>query len=139
MRTSRGVTAIFALVLALAACGSANNDRAKAAYDECVTPDAEIQLLRHDKNKVILEVKGDDARATAKIDDTIKNLGKDDASLDGLGVMLAIVMGAECLVEQTGYPGKSDQLRDGETWDGWKYTETPGAGSEVTMTFTATN
>src|SRR5699024_8783104 len=120
METSRGIAAAFALVLALTACGSANNDLAKAAYDECVNPDAEIQLLRHDKNNVILEVKGDDARASARTDEEIKNLSEGDVSLDGISVMLAIVMGAECLAEQTDYPGTYDQLRDGDTWDGWK-------------------
>jgi hypothetical protein len=42
-------------------------------------------------------------------------------------------------VEETGYPGSSDQLEDGDEWDGWRYETEEGAGSEFTATFIATS
>lgn len=41
------------------------------------------------------------------------------------------------MVGETGYPGSYDQLTDGEEWEGWRYREQSGAGSEVTFVFEA--
>ena len=58
--------------------------------------------------------------------------------MTGLAIAIAVVSSMECLVEATGYPGLADDIRSGETWGGWTYSETTGAGAEVTMAFEAT-
>lgn len=138
-------TAIIGAALLLAAgvtsCSSAANAAAEAAFDACQpSSSADHDLLRHDGKHVRIEVTGDAARAFAGIDDEIDQLGKtDDPDFSGMVVALQVITAAECLADETGYPGSYDQLSDGEEWDGWTYSEKKGAGSEVTFTFTATS
>lgn len=135
--TIRLAPAASVLVLAssLAGCSSADNDAAEAAYNACVNDAAETQIMRLDGDTVYLEVTGDAARAYAGTDDEIEDLGNEDAGMDGIMVMLSVVTSSQCMAEETGYPGSYDQLSDGEEWDGWRYHEQSGAGSEVTFAF----
>ena len=145
MKTSLPITAaILATTLLAAGCSSAGNDEARAAYDACIKPEASVQLLKLDGNKVLIEVTGDAAKALSNADAEMKSIlagtASDDAgSLSGFGVSLALLGASDCLVEETGYPGKPSQLKSGDAWDGWTYKETSGAGSETTMAFTATS
>lgn len=140
MSGKRAIAATAALMVigGLAGCSSAGSQAAQEAYDQCVKEDAEVQLLRLSKNTVSIEVKGDDARAYAGTSDEIENLGSPDSSLSGLGVSFAFLTGAECLADVTNYPGSAEQLTDGEEWDGWRYSEEDGAGSEFSLSFIST-
>ncbi|GEM_PF-3054252 len=141
-RTTVAGLTIVVTAVALSSCGSsAAEQAATAAYDACVKPDAETQVLVHDGNTVAIEIKGEAARALSGMEEETDALlaGDEDASLDGMGVGLAMIFAQDCLVEETGYPGSSDQLEDGDEWDGWRYSTDEGAGSEFTASFTATS
>jgi hypothetical protein len=134
--------AIVVSAAVLSGCGSsAGEEAATAAYDACVKPEADTQVLVHDGSTVAIEIKGDAARALSGMEEETDALlaGDEDTSLDGMGVGLAMLMAQDCLVEETGYPGSSDQLEDGDEWDGWRYETEEGAGSEFTATFIATS
>lgn len=140
----RLAAALVAGGLLLAGCGSsAANDAAQAAYDACLNPKADPDLLRIDGDTVQVEVIGDNAKALAGFSDAADNLtttGKaDDDDVDGFVVGMLMMSAVDCLVEETGYPGTSDALTDGEEWDGWTYSEEAGAGSEVTFSFKSTS
>ena len=145
MKTALPLTsAIIATTLLAAGCSSAGNDEARAAYDACIKPEASVQLLKHTGNKVLIEVTGDAAKALSNVDEEMKSIlagtASDDAgSITGFGVTLAVLSASDCLVEETGYPGKASQLASGDAWDGWTYKESSGAGSESTMAFIATS
>lgn len=128
---------IVALVGLTAGC-SGSSAEAQAAYDACATPDAEINLVRMDGRSVLVELVGDDARVASGGEDAADEVATGELSedsLSGLGMSMALLFAVECLVEETGYPGTSDQLTDGDEWDGWRYTETSGAGWEFTAMF----
>ncbi|GAA2185039.1 hypothetical protein GCM10009785_35210 [Brooklawnia cerclae] len=137
-----GAGAAMACVLALTACSSAANDAAQAAYDACHKPDAKTDLFRLDGNTVHIEVKGDAAKTMAGGDDIAENLDTSgefaEGDLDGFGIMAGMYFGVECLAEETGFPGSVDELRDGDEWDGWRYSEESGVGSEVAFSFEST-
>ncbi len=137
----RHLSAGAALLLAagLTACSSAASAAAEEAFEACNSGGVDNDLLHHDGKHVYIEVTGDEARAFAGIDDEIDQLGNtDDPDFSGMAVAFKVVLAAECLAEETGYPGSYDQLSDGEEWDGWRYSEEKGAGSEVTFVFTST-
>lgn len=132
-------TLALTLVAAVAACGpSASSEAAQAAYDECSK--GEKTLVRLSGSAVEVVVDGDDARAYAGVDTEIDRMGDGDADAlgDGMSVLLAIWAGTQCLVDETGYPGSWDQLKSGESWDGWRYEEVKGAGSATTFRFVST-
>lgn len=142
MTTSRmlPVALAIALVGGVAACGSsANSEAAKAAYDECSK--GEKSLVRLSGSAVEVVVDGDDARAYAGVNKEIDRMGEGDVDAlgDGMSVLIAIWGGTQCLVDETGYPGSWDQLKSGESWDGWRYEEIKGAGSATTFRFVATS
>ena len=98
-----------------------------------------VQVLGHEGNTVTISVTGDDARALAGMEDDVKAIqGGGEAQGAGIAVGMAIIVAQNCLIEETGYPGTSDQLVDGDQWDGWEFSEESGAGSEFTARFTAT-
>ncbi len=140
MKQGAAVVAGAVVAMCLAGCGSsAGEAAAQEAYDACVKPDAKVQVLQREGKAVVISVKGDDARALAGMeDDAGAILSGDEASGDGLAIGLSVILAQDCMIEQTGYPGSSDQLADGDEWDGWKFEEESGAGSEFTATFTAT-
>lgn len=134
------LAAAAGLVLLMSACSSAGSEAAQVAYDACYNEDTELDLLVLDGSEVRVEVTGDDARARSGTDDELDALeaGRDDVGMDGFAVALRMLMDVECLVEETTYPGSAEQLTDGDEWDGWRYAEDDGAGSEVTFSFTST-
>lgn len=138
-RTHATTAAVAALTLtSLVGCSSAAKDAAQEAYEACKNDAASTQVMRLDGREVLIEVKGDAARAFSGVDDEIDRLGEtEDLQMDGIVVAMNVVLAAECMVEETGYPGSYEQLTDGEEWDGWRYHENPGAGSEVTFVFEA--
>lgn len=141
--TYRGSVALVvgALALALAGCG-AGAEAAAAVYDECASPDSDINLVRHDGDEVMVDVRGDHARAIAGMEGWVESVesGSDpsDAQSDGLAVGFSLMMAVDCLVEETAFPGSSVDLEDGDEWEGWRYSYERGAGSEETYIFTAT-
>ena len=142
MKRTISALAVSALMVgALTSCGSASNDAAEAAFEECDKPDAEIRPLVIKGSEVTIAITGDLARAASGTDDEIKGMADGDipetSGLSGVGVLLATVAAATCLAEATGFPGSHDQLKDGDEWDGWSYSERKGVGSEAEMTFTA--
>jgi hypothetical protein len=137
-----------ATVLALAACGpSAGEEAAQAVYDACANPDAETEVLEANGNTVSIVVRGEDARAFGGFGDEVDAFSNaaesggdlDDLSLDGLAVTASVLLGSQCLAKETGYPGNAEQLRDGESWNGWRFEEEQGTGSEFEMRFIATS
>lgn len=131
-------------VLVVAGCGpSAAEEAAQTAYDACHKPEAENDLFVLDGKAVSLAVTGGNAAAMSKgsdAADALQSSGElDDDQISGVGIMMATLFGMECLVDETGYPGSTDELSDGEEWDGWTYNEEEGTGSEVTFTFTSTS
>lgn len=124
------------LGLVLAGCsGSGGPEAADNLFATCANP--KNDLLRVEGSTVFLEILGEDARALAQGSDvTADNVL--DADMTGLAIAIAVVSSMECLVEATGYPGLAADIRSGETWGGWTYSETTGAGAEVTMAFEAT-
>lgn len=142
MKRTLALASVAALALALAGCSSsAGKDAAAAAYEACADPDAKVQVLEQDGNQVTISVAGENAKAFAGTEDETDAIlaGEeiDSEGVSGLGVSFAVIMASDCLVEETGYPGSSDQLTDGEEWDGWRFEEESGAGSEFSMIFTA--
>jgi hypothetical protein len=133
--------ATLTVLALLSACSGPNEDAAQAAYDTCVSEEGNAELLQVDGDQVAVVIEGDNARAYSGMGDEVDNFSStssfDEGGLSGIAIGLVMLMDMECLVEATGYPGSSDQLRSGETWDGWRYEETHGAGSEIAMTFTA--
>lgn len=128
--------------LGLTACGpSASEEAAQAAYDSCDRPEAKTDLVHLDDETVTVEVTGDTAKALSGGYDAGDNLGasgeldEDDAA--GVGLMIGVISAVDCMVENTDFPGASDELRDGDEWDGWRYAEEDGPGSEVVYSFTA--
>lgn len=117
-------------------------ERVKKSYEKCHKENAEIDLLRVDGSTVYVEFKGKDAKDASGLDDATDDLADsgefDEDTFSGLAPTLALLSAVECLVDATDYPGQSDDLTDGESWDGWKYKERDGAGAEVTLSFTAT-
>ena len=138
------VAVVAALVVAGAGTGivlsasRGGNAAASAAYDACVNPKG-APILKLDGSSVRIEIKGDAAQKIAGSDEEVKSLTSGDTSgnLDGLMVGLELITTTDCLVKETGYPGTSDQLKNGDSWDGWSYSIDQGAGSEETQTFTA--
>ncbi|MGC0271730.1 hypothetical protein ACO0LV_01885 [Pseudactinotalea sp. Z1739] len=133
----------LAVAVLVAGCGaSAAEEAAQAVYEECVRPDADHQLLEHDGPEVRIAVTGDAARARAgasgALDAVERGDDPEDVDFTGMGIAMGVVLATECLVEETRYPGSSDQLQDGDEWEGWRFTEESGAGSEFTATFTST-
>lgn len=128
----------------LTACGAgAAEQAALEAYDACKASGMNRDLLRHDGNEVRIEITGEDARDVSRAGDAAENLQRNqewgDDDLAGVGTMFAALSISNCMVEETGYPGTSEQLADGESWEGWSYAEESGAGSEVLLTYTATD
>lgn len=140
MKKQGAVVVAGFVMVGMAGCGhSAGQESAREAYDACVKPDAEVQVLRHEGNTVTLSVTGEDARDLAGMEDDANSiLDGGEADGNGLAIGLAIIVAQDCMLEQTSYPGTSDQLADGDEWDGWTFHEESGAGSEFTATFTAT-
>jgi hypothetical protein len=142
-RTIAAPTSLAALALLLSGCGaSADEQAAEAVYDACVIEDALAQLLQLDGNAVSVVVEGEHARALAGFEDEIDALtssapSSDDGEVSGTAVAAALLLNVDCLAEETGYPGSSDQIQSGEEWEGWRVEENSGAGSESTITFTA--
>lgn len=142
-RIAQPLTAVLTTtvaITALTACSGAGNAEAQAAYDACGQPDAELQLMRLDGNQVILEVTGDNAVALSGSDEELEKVLSGQDTGDGpsaLAISVGLMAGMECLIEHTGYPGSSDQIKDGEEWDGWSFSEEPGTGSEFVLRFTA--
>ena len=129
-------------VALLSGCGmSAGHQAAEAAFDVCVTPAATHQVLELEGRDVRIAVTGETARAASGADAEIDAMraGNYDGEIDGIAVAMSVVVASSCMVDETGYPGSYDQLRDGDEWDGWRYREESGAGSEFVATFTATN
>lgn len=144
VKHARIVTALAAGSLLLAGCGSsAANEEAQIAYDACFNPDADPNLLQLDGDTVKVEVLGENAKALAGFGDAADNVEAsgefDDNDVDGFVVGVLMMSAIECLVDETGYPGSSDTLTDGEEWDGWRYSENAGAGSEMTFSFESTS
>lgn len=131
--------AVLAAASVLSGCTSAANEAAQAAYDECVRPESDVQVLFINEGTVSVQVKGDLARAMAESDFSAESIVNDSGELpESVGISLAVLAGTDCLVEQTGYPGSSDQLTDGEEWDNWRFSEESGPGSEFSLLFTST-
>ncbi|MBD7949632.1 hypothetical protein [Oerskovia rustica] len=140
-RTTTIAGALLALVL-LAGCAG-ENEAAKAAYDACVEHEGDLDLMALDGSKVTITVDGDNAKALSAsggvADDILAGNELDDEGVSGVVVSMAVLMGAECLAEESGFPGAPDELKDGDEWEGWEFAEMSGAGSSFTMTFTATS
>ena len=135
---------MLAIMVLASGCSSSGTDSARAAYDACLNPDAATQLLKLDGDQVLVSVTGDDAKALSGAEADFDALlagaaPSTNGAPTGIGVSMAILRDTSCLVEVTGYPGSSDQLRDGDSWEGWTYDESAGAGSEATMSFKATS
>ena len=145
MNTATRLTStMLAITVFASGCSSSGTESARAAYDACLNPDAATSLLKLDGDRVVVAVTGDAAKALsgaeADFDALLAGIAPtNDGALTGIGVSMAILRDTGCLVEETGYPGSSDQLKDGDSWEGWNYHETAGVGSETTMTFKATN
>lgn len=127
----------------LAGCSSASETAAQDAYDQCFNAEAEFSLLEVEGSTVQIVVEGEAARALAgtdgEIDQVLAGDGPAEGELTGLGVSLAMLTTIDCLVEVTDYPGSSDQLAEGDAWEGWEYSYTDGAGSSFTASFTSTS
>ena len=81
-------------------------------------------------------------RAVAGNDDAVNSIedgGLTQEGASGLVISFALLGAVACLVEETNYPGSSDQLTDGDEWDGWRFHEKSPVGSEFTATFEATS
>lgn len=130
------------LIASLAGCSSAGNAAAQSAYDGCIKEGAEVQLLQLDGASVSVEVTGENAQALSNMESEMNSVlngsGTEPDGPGGLAVALSMLGAVDCLVEATDYPGGSDDLENGDEWDGWRYSEESGAGSETTMRFTAT-
>lgn len=134
--------AIVALaVMALSAC--AGNGEAQAAYDAC-SEKSDYGLMKLDGASVVESLTGENARVSSglsdDLDDTLNGDGPDAGDSDSpnsLQLALTYLGDIDCLVEQTDYPGVTDDLQDGDEWDGWTYSYEQGAGSEETHRFTA--
>lgn len=122
------------VLLVLAACSS-QTAAAEAVYDACSDSDVETNVLERDGRDVIISVTGEDARALWAFN---AGTGLDDIDTDGLAIGLTMILAHRCIVDETGFPGTEDQLRDGDEWEGWSYSDESGAGSTVRMVFTAT-
>ncbi|MFB7797244.1 hypothetical protein [Isoptericola sp. NPDC056134] len=144
-RSLAATAALLTCTFTVAACGSsAGEDAAQTAYDACHKTEAKIDLLEIDGNQVSVVVAGENAKAMSGSDEEIAALSNGEVPDETEGpsafaVSLAAVDSADCLAEHTGYPGSYDQLTDGEEWDGWRFEEETGAGSEFTSTFVATS
>ncbi|HLS16151.1 MAG TPA: hypothetical protein VK095_16715 [Beutenbergiaceae bacterium] len=129
------VAALFLMVVA--ACSPPNTEAAGEVYEACHLPDAEVSLLEHQRDQVIISVTGEQAQALGSFNtDDFSDLESLDT--DGVMIGLTLIMLSDCIIEETGFPGVTDQLRDGDEWDGWSYSDEGGAGSTVRMVFTAT-
>lgn len=134
--------AVGVAIAGLIGCGAATSSAAQAAYDACHLPDYDgDDLLRINGKTVSIEIKGDTARIFNQgtdAADSLKNTGEiGEGEMEGLGVMFRVMAAANCLVDETSYPGDAGQLSDGDEWEGWSYSEDSGAGSEFSMHFTA--
>lgn len=140
-RTTKIVGTVAALLL-LAGCAG-ESEAAQAAYDACVEHEGDLDLMALDGSKVTITVDGANAKALSAsgdvADDILAGNELDDEGVSGVVVSMAVLLGAECLAEEAGFPGAADELKDGDEWEGWKFAETSGAGSSFTMTFTATS
>ncbi|MCS5732335.1 hypothetical protein [Herbiconiux daphne] len=142
MKTKMIVSATGAAVLGLLLSGCASNAQAQAAYDAC-SGDDDYGIMKVDGSSVLVELKGDNARIASSLGDDLNDAlsgnGKPKTSDSPSSLQIALTMlgDVDCLTEQTNYPGASDDLSDGEEWDGWKYSYEKGAGSEETHRFTA--
>lgn len=135
---------VLPFIMTLVACGGAENAAAEAAYEACVRSEAENgPLVQLNRNTVSVELKGDSARAVSQSDGAVDNLERDgefkDGDVEGLVLGMVFLLDTECLVEATGYPGSASQLQDGDEWEGWRFSEETGPGSEHVVKFTATS
>lgn len=146
MPSTRSLLAVAALAavasVGLTGCGpSASEEAAQAAYDSCDRPDAKTDLVHLEDETVTIEVTGDTAKALSGGYDAGDNLGTagelEEGDAAGIGLMIGVVSAVDCMVENTSFPGTSEELRDGDEWDGWRYAEEDGPGSEVVYSFTA--
>ena len=140
MRWTAGV-ALAALMLS--GCSSDQRDRAQSAYDECSRGDGPT-VLRLDRTAVHIEVLGKGAEAVESLtsEDIATMLsGERVAHADetrAYQMQLRWMGSVFCMVEQTGYPDRTLDLRPGDEWDGWRYEEPRSTGSDIRMTFVAT-
>jgi outer membrane murein-binding lipoprotein Lpp len=143
VKHTRLVIAIATGGLLLTGCSSAGKEEAQAAYDACLNPKADTNVLRLDGSTVHVELVGDAAKSFSDSDDAVDNLENagefDDDDINGLVVGMLMLTAVDCMVEKTNYPGSSDDLTDGDKWEGWKYTEKDGTGAEMKMAFSATS
>lgn len=113
----------LALTVGLTGCSGGTPEAVQSAYDACHKDGGDFgPILSVDGSSLTVDVSGKHAK---------------EMSEGGLGVSLLIASTVDCLATETGYPGKYADLEDGETWDGWEYAYSEGAGSEFRMTFSA--
>lgn len=152
MLNKRNTTALFlvvAIAVTLSAC-SPTSPRAQEAYDTCSDSETDdLGLVQIEGSTVLVAIEGKYARAYSNFDSEIDDLmsemdegtassqERDEGEVSGFKVGLTMLASIDCLIEQTEYPGTSDDLTDGEEWDGWEYEYEDGAGSSETYRFTA--
>lgn len=123
------------IIVALSACAPAGNESASQDLFESCAEEAG-GLLRLDGSTVLLEILGEDAKMLAQgTGFTEEELTSGE--MPDISVQLHIIAGMNCLAHATSYPGTAEQLKTGETWNGWTFSETLGTGSESTSHFQA--
>src|SRR5699024_1881544 len=116
--------AVLAAASVLSGCTSAANEAAQAAYDECVRPESDVQVLFINEDTVSVQVNGYLARAIAARDVSSESIVNDSSQLPGnCGTSLAVLSGTDCLDDPSRYPVSSDQLTDGVEWDNSLFSE----------------
>src|SRR5699024_7316568 len=95
MKAAAGIpVALLAVATVLSGCASAAHEAAQAAYDECVRPEADVDVLFIDEETVSVQVKGDLARAMAESNFTAESIANNPDELpDSLGISLAVLAG----------------------------------------------
>lgn len=121
--TRARLAALVPLALIVAACSGGTPEQVQSAYDACYRHGGDNgPILKIDGNDLVVDVQGPVAQGLSKGE---------------IGPSMLILFTVDCVAEQAGFPGKGSDLKDGDTWDGWAYSYTEGAGSSFTMRFTA--
>ncbi len=118
---------------------TASRQAAQAAYEVCDRPDRKgHDLMQLDGSTVSIVIDGEAARDLGDGYEEVDKVGSTSFDAGKLATMFRYVADVTCMVDETGFPGSWDQLKNGDTWEGWEYREDEGAGNASSAHFTAT-